>query len=130
LSKHVVGNLELAAGLMPTRPVEHHNGVTAWGDVAADLGEMQVHGFAVGHRHDESGADVARGTNRSEQVGPIVALVARRPRPTSAFGPNPCQRAVLADAGLVLPPQLDRLVLRMRRDDGSDQIGKVFLSAS
>ena len=40
------------------------------------------------------------------------------------------QRALLTDAGLVLPPKLDRLVARMRGDGGSDQIGKVFLCAS
>lgn len=39
----VVRDIELAAGLMPSRAVEQHNGVTARRDVATDLGEVQVH---------------------------------------------------------------------------------------
>ena len=115
---------------MPARPVEQHNGVTAWRDVTADLGEMQVHGLAVGHGQNESGTGIARGTDGAEQIGPVVALVARCARSAAAFGPNPGQRALLADPGLILPPELDRLALGMRGDAGSNQIGKVFLCAS
>jgi len=71
-------------------------------------------------------APASRAGQTAEQIGPIVTLVARRPRPAAAVGPNARHRALLADAGLVLPPELDRLAPRMRRDNGSDQIGKVY----
>ena len=72
---------------MPTGTVEQHDGMAAGRDVAADLGEMQVHRFAVGDRQHKRGAGIARGTDCTEQIGPIVALVARGPRPAAALGP-------------------------------------------
>ena len=57
-------------------------------------------------------------TDRAEQVGPGVAAVAGRPGPGAAPRPDPGQRALLADAGLILEPDLDRLaagVLGQRR---------------
>src|SRR5215218_10206474 len=72
---------------------------------------------------------VTRRTDGSEQIGPVVALIARRPRPGAALGPHAGQRALLADTGFILPPELDRLAARVRRDGSDDQIGKVFLCA-
>ena len=115
---------------MPAGAVEQDNGVASGCDVATDLGEMQVHRLAVGGRQDESSDFVARWADSAEQISPIVALVARCARPAAALGPDTGQGALLADAGLILPPKLDRLVARIRGDGGSDQIGKVFLCAS
>src|SRR5207253_1407674 len=70
------------------------------------------------------------GTDRAEQIGPVVALVAWRPRPAATLGPNPCQGSLLADAGFILPPKFDRLAARAQWDAGCDQIGKVFLCAA
>ena len=58
---------------------------------------MQVHALAVGGRQNESSAGVARRTDGAEQIGPIVALVARCTRPATARGPDTCQSALLAD---------------------------------
>lgn len=99
-------------------------------DVATDLCEVQVHHIAVGYRQNERDAGIARGTDGAKQIRPIVALVARGSRSAAALGPNPGQRPLLADAGFVLPPKLDRLVARMRWDGVGNQIGKVFLCAS
>lgn len=126
----VVGDVQSAAGLMPACAVEHDDRMVAGPDVTADLGEVEVHGLAIRVGQDERGADVARGTDRPEQISPIVALIARGPRPAAALGPNAGQRALLTDAGFVLPPDLDRLALGMLRDAGCDQVGKVFLCAS
>ena len=114
---------------MPAGAIEQHDGMVARRDVATDLGEMQVHHLAVGYRQDEGDAGIARGTDGAEQIRPIVALVARCPRSAAALGPNPGQRPLLADAGFVLPPKLDRPAARVRRDGLGDQIGKVFLCA-
>ena len=95
-------------------------------DVATDLCEVQVHHIAVGYRQNERDAGIARGTDGAKQIRPIAALVARGPRSAAALGPNPGQRPLLADAGFVRPPKLDRLVARMRWDGVGNQIGKVF----
>jgi hypothetical protein len=116
--------------LMPAGPIEQHNGMVARRDVATDLGEVQVHHIAVRYWQDERDASIARGTDGAEQIRPIVALVARCPRSAAAVGPNAGQRPLLADAGFVLPPKLDRIAARVRRDCLGDQIGKVFLCAS
>src|SRR5579859_1868322 len=115
---------------MPSGPVEEDHGVGAGGDLAADLLQMQVHGPGVGVGQNPGGADAAGGTDGPEQVGPLVALVAGGARPAAALGPDAGQRALLADAGLVLPPDFDRLVARRLGDGGRDQIGEVFLCAA
>jgi hypothetical protein len=48
---------------------------------AADLAEMEVHGLAVGVGHHQGGADGALRADGAEQVGPLVAAVARGARP-------------------------------------------------
>ena len=116
--------------IMPACAVEQNDGMAVGRDDASDLGEVQVHRLGVGLGQDERGAEIARGTDRAEQIGPIVALIARRAWPAAALGPDAGQRPLLADARFVLPPQFDRLALRMRRDAGRDQIGEVFLCAS
>lgn len=66
---------------MPAGTVERDDGVRAVADLAADLGEMFVHGMAVGGGQDEARAHAARRADGTEQVRPVVALVAwcRRP---------------------------------------------------
>ena len=97
---------------------------------AANSSEMQRHGFGVRRRHDQACRDATLRTGRAEQVGPVVALVARCAGSRSTFGPDAGQRALLADPGLVLEPDFDRLVFgvvgELRRDCG----GEVFLNAS
>ena len=72
--------------------------------MSADFRQMQVHGFGVDLGQDQTDADTAGRTDRAKNVGPIVALIARRARPTAPLGPNVSQAALLADAGFVLPP--------------------------
>lgn len=123
-------NFEFPAGLMPPSAVEHDDGVASGCDVTTDLGEVQVHGFAVDVRQNERRSEIAFRTDGTEQIGPGVTLVARCARSGAALGPDAGQRALLPDAGFVLPPDFDRLVARVRRDAGADQIRKVFLCAS
>ena len=123
----VVGDLQFSACLMPAGAVEQNDGVAVGCNDAADLGEVQVHRFGVGLGQNQRSADIPRGTDRAEQIGPIVALIARRARPAAPLGPDPGQRPLLADAGFVLPPQFDRFAACVRRDAGCDQSGEVFL---
>src|SRR5215213_10536379 len=126
----VVWHAQLAAAPVPARAVEGDHGMCAGGDPAADFGEVQRHGRAVGHGRHETSTNAAGGTDRAEQVGRVVALVARRWRAAALVGPNAGQGALLADSCLVLPPELDRLVTGGFRDRGRDEGGEAFSCAS
>jgi hypothetical protein len=104
--------------------------VGAGGDHAGDLDEMQVHGLGVGEGQHEAGADPALRAGGAEDVGPLVPGVADCARPRAASGPDPGGSALLADAGLVLEPDLERLASRRFRQGGGYRLGKVFLNAS
>ncbi len=56
-------------------------------------------------------------------------MITRWAGPTSAFSPNAGQCALLADARLVLPPNLDRLVLLGLCNGSGDQVGDVFFAS-
>jgi hypothetical protein len=98
--------------------------------LAADSSEMQRHGLGVRGRHDQARCDATLRTGRAEQVGPVVALVVRRARPRSTLGPDPGQRALLADPGLILEPDFDRLAFGAVGDLRRDCRGEVFLNVS
>src|ERR1035437_8841469 len=69
-------------------------------------------------------------TDGAEDVGPFVALVARRARPRSTPSPDAGQRALLADARLVLEPDFNGLIFGMVGEPRDDRRGEVFLNAS
>jgi len=48
------------------------------GDVAGDLGEVQVHGLGVDLRQNESGGLLGLGAGGGKQIGGLVALVVSR----------------------------------------------------
>ena len=115
---------------MPAGAVERDDGVRARRDLGADLGEVQVHRLGVDERQHEGGANPSGRADRTEQIGPVVALIARRARTAALLGPDVGQAALLTDTGFVLPPQLDRLAARPLGDAGGNQFGEVFLCAS
>src|SRR4051794_41638935 len=125
----VLGNGEVP-GRVPARPVEHDHGVRARGDLAADLRQVQAGGLGVGVREDEPGPDRPLGADRAEQVGPGVPAVPGRSRPGAAPRPDAGQGALLADAGLVLEPDLDRPAAGALGKRLAYQLGKAFFNAS
>ena len=60
--------------------------------------------MGIGARQNEPSADAAVRADGAEQIGRLVALVARCCGSAAAFRPDTGQAALLADAGLVLPP--------------------------
>ena len=62
--------------------------------------------------------------------GRFVALVGRLPRSRAAPGPLPHDAVLLADAGLVLEPDLDRLALGQVGKVRAQRAREVFLYAS
>jgi hypothetical protein len=59
-----------------------------------------------------------------------MTVVANRRGAGAAQRPLIRQRALLADAGFILEPDLDRLARRLRRDDLGYAGAEVFLKAS
>lgn len=110
--------------------VAYQGGMAAGCDPPRDLGEMQGHGLRVGLGQDKRRRHGARRADGAEQIGPLVAPVARRARAGSAPGPDAGQGALLADAGFVLEPDFQRLVPGMLRQSLEDRRGEVFLKAS
>jgi len=92
---------------VPTGPVEDQYGVGADGDVAGDLVEMELHHFGVGEGKREQSALSARGADRAEEIGVLIALIGRLPGLRSASRPLPHNAVLLTDPRLVLEPDLD-----------------------
>ena len=105
--------------------------MTARRDGCGDLGQVQVHRLGIASRQDERCTLAKRGTDGSEDVGRGSALIAGCARPCAALGPSAGDLVLLADARLILEPNLygldvDRLVVR----DLAQARGKVFLKSS
>jgi hypothetical protein len=69
---------------------------------------MELHRLAVGMGQCERRSDAAGWANCSEQIGVFVALICGLARPRPASRPLPDLTVLLADAGFVLEPDLDR----------------------
>src|SRR5690606_7225082 len=100
------------------------------GDGPGDLGEVQVHGFSIGEGQHQGGGGGAGGTDGAEDVGPLVAGIAQRAGAGAPPGPDAGQRALLADARLILEPDLDGLAAGHLGQDLSYRRGETFLKAS
>ena len=106
---------------MPSGAVEQQHGVGAFGDMARDFVEVELHGLGVGVGQRERRADTARRTNGAEQIGVVVTLIGGLARPRPALCPLPDLAVLLADAGLVLEPDLDRRRLRQAVEMGAQR---------
>lgn len=126
----VGGDVQPVAGLVPAGTVEHDHGMGTWCHVLADLGKVQVHRLDIHTRQHQGCADATVRADRAEQIGPLVACVARGRRARAARRPGVGQAALLADPGLILPPDLERPAARGLWNDGGHQSGEVFLCAS
>ena len=101
----------------------------AFGDVTGDLVDVELHGLGVGEGQRQGGPDAACRADGAEQVGALVALVGGLGGPRAAPRPLPDQAVLLADAGLVLEPDLDGLAPRYGPDMGLKRPREVFLNA-
>ena len=99
------------------------------GDGGTDLLEVRLHGGGVAERHDEAGALALGRADRPEEIRPGRALVVRRAWPGPAARPSPGELVLLADAGLILPPELYALA-GMRGADFRQALRETFLKAS
>jgi hypothetical protein len=98
-------------GCVPACAIHKDDGVGLCGDVAADLVEMQLHGFGVGPWQHESGPCASPWAYGSKQIGVLIALVCRLLRARSLFCPHSGLSILLANTRFVLEPDLDGFVL-------------------
>ena len=117
-------------GRVPAGAVEQKDGVSAPGNAAADLVEMQLHGLGVGVRQGERCAFPLGRTDRPEEIGALVALVGWLARPGPTPRPLPHKTVLLPDPGFILEPDLDRLSGGYGAQMRVQRLGEVFLNAS
>lgn len=96
----------------------------------ADLAQMQLHGLGVSCGKHQGGPDATLGTNRTEQICILIALISGQAWSRAFSGPNANSSVLLADPRFILKPQLDRLALWQICYVGCKRVGKVFLKAS
>jgi hypothetical protein len=106
---------------------------TVWGargDGARDFVEVKLHHVGVGMGKRQGRSDAPCWTDRSEQIGVVVALVGGLPWPRSAPGPLPNLAVLLADAGLVFKPYFHRRRLGDAFQMSPERAWEVFLNPS
>jgi hypothetical protein len=91
---------------------------------------VKLHRFSVGERQGQRRARAPSRTDRSEQVGALVALIGGLAGPRSAPRPLPYKAVLLADPRLILEPDLDRFFRGDASQMGPQRGRKVFLNAS
>lgn len=126
----IFGQPQPPSGLMPSGAIDGDDGVGTGLDGLSDRGEVVVHRLAADFGHDQSDAEITRGTDGAEDIGEVVALIADRGGTCAFQRPDIGQAALLADPGLILPPQFDRLGAGVLGDRLGDQAGEVFLCAA
>ena len=102
----------------------------AGGDLGGDLVEMELHHLGVGEGQRQRRAFAASGTDRAEEIGVLIALIGGLAGPSSALGPLPDQAVLLADAGFILEPDLDRRSFGQIGEMGAQDGDEVFLKAA
>src|SRR3954470_2750822 len=91
---------------------------------------MQAHGLRVASGQDQGCALALLGADRSEDVDRTRPLIVRGAGPGAPSGPAAGDLVLLADTGLVLPPQLDRGAVREARPDRLQGGRETFLKSS
>jgi hypothetical protein len=91
---------------VPAGLIGQEHGVSAGRDGRGDCDEMQVHRLGVAGGQDQAGALALLGADGTEDVGRGGALIARSAGAGPALGPPTRDLVLLADARLVLEPNL------------------------
>jgi len=114
---------------VPSGLVQKQHRMSAWRYGGGDFLEVQRHALGIAAGQDQGGALALGRTDRAENVGGRGALILRggwaRPAPRPAAG----DAVLLADARLVLPPQLYGCAAWERCPDRRQRGGEVFLNA-
>ncbi|SFG55047.1 hypothetical protein SAMN05518801_1553 [Novosphingobium sp. CF614] len=114
---------------MPTGTIDDDDGMRAFLHLAANFGEVRVHGMGVGEGHDQRRSHAARRTDGTKDIGTFIALVAHGAWSGSFFAPDIGECALLTYTGFVLNPDFKALSGGMSGEDFCDFGREVFLKA-
>src|SRR6187401_876740 len=84
---------------MPAGLIEEQDCVCSGADLNRDLIEMELHGFAVAGWQHQRGSGPKLGTDRTEQIGRLGALIVNGARARALSGPAIGQLVLLAVYG-------------------------------
>jgi len=91
---------------------------------------VQRHRGGIAARQHQARRGAAGWTDGAEQIGRAGALVVRCCRSAAAPRPAPGDLVLLADAGLILEPDFDRLARRRPAGDLVQAGTEIFLKAA
>ena len=125
----VVGDRQIG-GEMPSGLIHHEYGMGARCDGARDFLQVQDHGGCVAKRQDQTGPLSQSRADGAEQIDRLGSLILGSRWPGAASSPTSGDLGLLADAGLVLPPDFYGRSCRLLGGDLVQTGGEVFLNAS
>jgi len=122
----VAGHEQVLAWPVPAGTVANQNRMCAFADLRADLLQMEVHHLRVGCRGNDGCPHSTGRTDRTEDVGRVMAIIADHARAGAGGGPYIGMTAFLADPGFVLKPDFQRLALCYAGDRLANKGREVF----
>ena len=115
---------------MPSGLIDNDDGMRSGRDGGGDLLEMQRHGGGIAFGQNQGRADTSGRADGTEDIGGAGPLILGRRGARTAFRPAPRDLVLLADPGLVLPPNLYGCSGRQTGADFRHSGGEVFLNAA
>ena len=115
---------------VPARTVEDEHGMGAGSDAAGNFRQVGIHRCGADDGQDQSRRNSARGADRAEKIGPLIAGIARGTGPGAASGPDEGERPLLTDPCFILEPDFVWAALGGLGDRRRYRRAEVFLNAS
>jgi len=115
---------------MPAGVVDQHHGVAAFGHLAGDLLQQQVHAGGRDLRQHQRHSGITLRADGAKDVSGAIAQVLNHARPLAAQKPAPCHPAFLANARFIEEPDLQPLRRRLRGGDPVEHLPELFLNAA
>jgi len=125
-----VGRYDQFGRSVPASLIEQDHGVRSRSNVEGDFLQVHAHCLAVAMGHDDAGGLAFSRADGPEDPGRGTALVPRSRRAGAALCPASGELGLLADAGLVLPPQLYWRPAREPLPDLRQTGGELFLKTA
>jgi hypothetical protein len=112
---------------VPSGLIKDDDGMGTGRHVEGDLFKMHAHRLAVAAGHEDACSLAFRGADCADDPCRGASLIARSRGARAALGPAPGELGLLADPGLILPPQLHGRSLGKALADLRQTGGKAFL---
>lgn len=111
---------------MPASLIKYEDTMGVRADVCRNDFEMLCHSVAIGPRHDQASSLAIVWADGTKQPHRSCALIFGCAGPRAPLGPSSCQLGLLSNAGFVLEPDFEGLLVHALSDFGKG-VGEVFL---